>query len=71
MPLHKAMSIFSDKGIKFKAENQRHLATVVSSSKFTKILFAKTQPHAAYEAFCQREVHRYRYLQKTVSGMKD
>ena len=65
------MSIFSDKGIKFAAEDQRYLATVVNSTKFTKIMFAKTQPHAAYEAFCQCEVRKYRCFLRTIPGMKD
>ena len=33
--------------------------------------FAKSQPHAAYAAFCHGEVHKYTYFMRTISGMQE
>ena len=32
---------------------------------------AKTQPHAAYSAFCHGEIHKYTYFMRTIPGMRE
>ena len=33
--------------------------------------FAKTEPHAAYSAFCHGEIHKYTYFMRTIPGMNE
>ena len=33
--------------------------------------YAKTQPHAAYSAFCHGEIHKYTYFMRTIPGMRE
>ena len=33
--------------------------------------FAKTEPHAAYSAFCHGEMHKYTYFMRTIPGMNE
>ena len=33
--------------------------------------YAKTQPHAAYSAFCHGEIHKYTYFLRTIPDMKN
>ena len=33
--------------------------------------YAKTQPHAAYSAFCHGEVHKFTYFLRAVPGMQE
>ena len=33
--------------------------------------YSKTQPHAAYAAFCHGEIHKYTYFLRTIPSMKD
>ena len=33
--------------------------------------YAKTQPHAAYSAFCHGEVPKFTYFRRTISGMEE
>ena len=33
--------------------------------------FAKTQPHAAYSAFCHGEIHKFTHFLTTISGMQE
>ena len=33
--------------------------------------FAKTQPHAAYSAFCHGEVDKFTYFLRTIPGMQE
>ena len=33
--------------------------------------FAKTQPHAAYSAFCRGEGHKFTYFLRTIPGMQE
>ena len=33
--------------------------------------FAKTQPHAAYSAFCHGKVHKFTYFLRTIPGMQE
>ena len=33
--------------------------------------YAKTQPHAAYSAFCHGEIHKYTYFMRTIPNMRN
>ena len=33
--------------------------------------YAKTQPHAAYSAFCHGKIHKYTYFMRTIPGMRE
>ena len=61
--------------LQFEADFRKIYATEKTKNWCEEIIklseFAKTQPHAAYSAFCHGEIHKFTYFLRTISGMQE
>ena len=81
--LETAANLFSDSKVNITAEGKMHLGAALGSSDFrikyvfkyeelkTSSNFVKSQPQAAYPAFCFEEQNKYSYFFPTIPSMSE